>query len=226
MNDFLLNNLTDLADLNFKVVLLNNLVTVATSVFIMLTYRITYTGTAYSKKFNVSLGMMTIVTTFIMSVISNNIALSLGMVGALSIIRFRTAVKDVRDTTFIFWGIAVGISCGVSQYLLAAITSVVIFIFLMVFGYINDDEKITLVVLTKTGSQNAVQTAMEKYFGSSAKQKMKNADKQSCELVYETNKKALEKLKKENQMDIVDRLLKIDGVINVNQSNQSEDISR
>ena len=226
MNDFLVNNLTNLADLNIKVVLLNNLVTVVTSIFIMLTYRITYTGTAYSKKFNVSLGMMTIVTTFIMSVISNNIALSLGMVGALSIIRFRTAVKDVRDTTFIFWGIAVGISCGVSQYMLAAITSVVIFVFLLVFGYINDDEKITLVILTKIGSQSAVQTAMEKYFGSNARQKMKNADKESCELVYETNKKALDKMKSESQMDIVERLLKIEGVVNVNQSSQSEDISR
>ena len=57
----------------------------------MFTYRITYSGTAYSRKFNISLGMMTIVTTLIMSVISSNIALSLGMVGALSIIRFRTA---------------------------------------------------------------------------------------------------------------------------------------
>ena len=66
----------------------------------------------------------------IMSIISNNIALSLGMVGALSIIRFRTAVKDVRDATYIFWAIAAGIGCGVSQYALIVIGSAFLLLFL------------------------------------------------------------------------------------------------
>ena len=63
-----------------------------------------------------------------MNVIGNNIALSLGMVGALSIVRFRTAIKDPRDTAYIFWGIAVGICCGVSDYLVAGLGSALIFV--------------------------------------------------------------------------------------------------
>ena len=104
---------------SMTVLLLNSVAALLVSCIIFLSYRLTYSGTAFSKKFMVSLGMMTLVTTIIMNVISNNVALSLGMVGALSIIRFRTAVKDVRDATYIFWCIAVGICCGVGDYLVA-----------------------------------------------------------------------------------------------------------
>jgi len=79
---------------------------------IFISYWYTHVGTAYSKKFNVSLVTLTILTSTVMIVIGNNIALSLGMVGALSIVRFRTAIKDSRDTTYIFWAIIVGISTG------------------------------------------------------------------------------------------------------------------
>lgn len=226
MNDFLLSSVTNLADLSLKTILLNNAVTVVITAFIMITYRITYTGAAYSKKFNVSLGMMTIITTFIMSVISNNIALSLGMVGALSIVRFRTAVKDVRDTTFIFWGIAVGISCGVSQYMLAAITSVVVFIFLLILGQSKPEGKITLIVSCQPDAQNRVNNAVDKYFEGMAEQKMKNADHESCEIIYEIKRRSYDKVMAVNQADIVERLLKVEGVLNVNQTHQAEDISR
>ena len=67
-----------------------------------------------------------------MTVIGNNIALSLGMVGALSIVRFRTAIKDSRDTTYIFWTIIVGICCGVGDYVVACVGSGVVFLVLLV----------------------------------------------------------------------------------------------
>lgn len=226
MNEFLLNSVTNIANLKLETILLNNAVTIIISAFIMITYKITYKGAAYSKKFNVSLGMMTIITTFIMSVISNNIALSLGMVGALSIVRFRTAVKDVRDTTYIFWAIAVGISCGVSQYMLAAITSVVIFVFLIVMGQTKPDGKITVIVSCQLDAQNKVKSAINKHFEGSAIQKMKNADRESCEMIYEIKRHIYEKISITNQADIVERLLNIDGVINVSQTHQAEDIVR
>ncbi len=226
MNDFLLSSVTSLADLSLRTILLNNAVTVVISAFIMITYKITYSGAAYSKKFNVSLGMMTIITTFIMSVISNNIALSLGMVGALSIIRFRTAVKDVRDTTYIFWGIAVGISCGVSQYLLAAITSVVLFLYLIIMGQTKPDGKVTVIVSCLPETQNKVHSAIDKHFEGLAIQKMKNSDRESCEMIYEIKRRAYDRVNSENQADVVQKLLKIEGVLNVSQTHQSEDISR
>ena len=76
-------------------------------------YYVAHAGTVYSRKFNVSLVVLTVLTSTVMTVIGNNIALSLGMVGALSIVRFRTAIKDSRDTVYIFWCIVAGIACGV-----------------------------------------------------------------------------------------------------------------
>lgn len=72
---------------------------------------------------------MTVLTTTVMTVIGNNIALSLGMVGALSIVRFRTAIKDSRDTVYIFWTVIVGICCGVGDYLVASAGSVLVVYF-------------------------------------------------------------------------------------------------
>ena len=112
MREFILENLMDAQGLNLLQIVLNNVVAMAGAFFLMFVYKITYSGAAYSRKFNVSLGMIVIVTTTIMCVIGNNVALSLGMVGALSIIRFRTAVKDARDAVINFWAQALGIGCG------------------------------------------------------------------------------------------------------------------
>ena len=97
MREFIVENLTNTEALSVTVILMNNIIALIVSFFIMFTYKISYVGSAYSRKFNISIGTITMITAMIMSIISNNIALSLGMVGALSIIRFRTAVKDVRD---------------------------------------------------------------------------------------------------------------------------------
>ena len=88
--------------LTLQDMILNFLVAAALGAVIYLSYRISHSGASYSARFNVSLLMLTLVTTLVMNVIGNNIALSLGMVGALSIVRFRTAIKDPRDTAYIF----------------------------------------------------------------------------------------------------------------------------
>ena len=134
MREFIVENLTNTEALSVTVILMNNVIALIVAFFIMFTYKISYAGPAYSRKFNISIGSITIITAMIMSIISNNIALSLGMVGALSIIRFRTAVKDVRDATYIFWAIAAGIGCGVSQYVLIVIGSAFLLLFLPSLG--------------------------------------------------------------------------------------------
>lgn len=226
MNEFILENLTNMQELNIKIVMLNNLVSLLLSFFIMFLYRVTYSGAAYSRKFNVSLGMITLITTLIMSVISNNIALSLGMVGALSILRFRTAVKDVRDATFIFWCIAVGIGCGVSQYMLVAISSATIVIFLLVMRQVVPDNKQLLIVRGKIAAQNKVEAAVDSYFGKSAHRTMKNASSGTCELVYSISDGSLKKAHKKHMVDIVEVLIKIEDVVNVNLVEQIDDIGR
>ena len=87
----------------------------ACALIIMLTYRLFYRGACYSANFNILLALTSLVTT----TISANIVLSLGMVGALSIVRFRAAVKDPLDVGFLFWSVAVGITCGAGLYLFA-----------------------------------------------------------------------------------------------------------
>ena len=82
------------------------------SLFIVFIYRVTYAGVNFSSSFAGCLMMLSMVTTVVILVISSNVVLSLGMVGALSIVRFRTAVKEATDTAFLFWAIATGILCG------------------------------------------------------------------------------------------------------------------
>jgi len=95
-----------------------------TGMVIYLTYYVTSEKIAYNRKFNWSLVTVLLVTIIVMLMISSNIAISLGMVGALSIVRFRTAVKDSRDTIFIFWAIAEGL-CTSSQNYRLTFTSVI-----------------------------------------------------------------------------------------------------
>jgi len=96
------------------------------SLFILFIYRVTYGGVSYSQSFAACLVMLTMVTTVVILVISSNVVLSLGMVGALSIVRFRTAVKDAKDTAFLFWGIATGIICGAGYVSISVISTLLL----------------------------------------------------------------------------------------------------
>lgn len=87
--------------------------------FIYLVYKKTYSGVMYNRNFSITLIMTALIVTGIMMTITGNLALSLGMVGALSIIRFRTAIKDPKDVTFLFWAVSIGIMNGVAFYQLS-----------------------------------------------------------------------------------------------------------
>lgn len=225
MKDFLMDNFTNVATSDFSTIVMNNIVAIIISLFILFIYHITYSGTAYSKKFNISLGMMTIVTALIMNVISSNIALSLGMVGALSIIRFRTAVKDVRDATFIFWAIAVGICCGVSQYLPAAIGSVTISFFLLAMKQTNKNENFLIIIRSSSEAQNKVEAAIEQYFSKAPHLRVRNTTKDYGDLIYEVSGREIHRASKKSKASISERLFKIDGIISVDLVEQADDIS-
>lgn len=96
-----------------------------TGVLISLVYKITYRGVLYSPQFSMVLIMLTLVTAPVVMAIGSNVALSMGMVGALSIVRFRTAIKEPMDLMFLFWSISVGIICGAGLAQVAVILSVV-----------------------------------------------------------------------------------------------------
>lgn len=101
----------------------NIVMTLLLALVIYWIYKKTFTGVLYSKNFNITLVLVSLVTCVIVMVISGNIALALGMVGALSIVRFRAAVKDPKDIAFLFWSITNGIVCGAGAYKLAVISA-------------------------------------------------------------------------------------------------------
>ena len=109
------------------------LLSFAIGLFIFFVYKKTFVGVMYSASFGVSIMAMTLITTFIILAVTSNIILSLGMVGALSIVRFRTAVKEPLDIAFLFWAISVGIVIGAGLIPLGVIGSIFIGIVLLVF---------------------------------------------------------------------------------------------
>jgi hypothetical protein len=96
--------------------LANLVVALFCGIFISILYRITYRGISYSGGYVISLIMLTLITALVIMVIGNNLARAFGLVGAMSIIRFRTAVKDTQDIMFIFFALAVGLACGAGMY--------------------------------------------------------------------------------------------------------------
>lgn len=119
-------------DLSPLQLLLGLVLAFAVGLFIFYIYKRTFNGVLYSRNFNVSLVLLTLVSTMIIRCITSNLALSLGMVGALSIVRFRTAVKDPMDTVFMFWAVGVGIMFGAGFYTMGLVGSAIIGIFLFI----------------------------------------------------------------------------------------------
>ncbi|AHF08809.1 MULTISPECIES: DUF4956 domain-containing protein [Dehalobacter] len=133
--DIFKNNFLENAVTNFSIVdvAITLLISFLLGLFIYAVYKKTFNGVMYSRNFNVSLVGMAMITTLIIMGVTSNIVLSLGMVGALSIVRFRSAIKDPMDIVFIFWAIAAGIVSGAGQYLLAISGSIVVGIMLIIF---------------------------------------------------------------------------------------------
>lgn len=146
-----------------QTVLLVLLVAFLVSLIIYLTYKNTYTGVLYNPRFNVSLIMITMITTMVMVVIGSNISVSLGMVGALSIIRFRTAVKDPRDTAFIFWCVVSGLACGTQNYTIVIVGSVFICLILFLFKkFTTKNNKYVLIIKGKSFDLKEVEKTIDK----------------------------------------------------------------
>ncbi len=137
------------------------LVALGVSLFIFLVYRLTFRGVQYSTSFNVSLVLMTLITSFVILTISSNVVLSLGMVGALSIVRFRTAVKDPMDIVFMFWAIGAGITAGAGVYSVALVSSAAIGLVLLAFSRVRlVSSEYVLVVRYDAAAEERVRDAL------------------------------------------------------------------
>lgn len=133
--------------------------------FIFMVYKKTFNGVMYSSSFGVTLIAMTMITTIVILAVTSNVVLSLGMVGALSIVRFRTAVKDPMDLAFLFWSISVGIICGAGLAQVAVILSVVITVGILVLDQmpVAKAPMILVVNANNLDAEEAIVEAVKKY---------------------------------------------------------------
>lgn len=156
----------------------------ALSVFIVFIYRMTYAGVNYSRGFVGTLMMLSMVTTVVILVISSNVVLSLGMVGALSIVRFRTAVKEATDTAFLFWAIATGIICGAGYVTISILATLLLgLLFVGVHAFTKQQKTGSYLVVVRCSSSESAEYTLRKLPGYRLKNKSITAD--LTELVVE-----------------------------------------
>lgn len=174
--------------------------------FIFLVYKKTFSGVMYSSSFGVTLIALTMITTLVILAVTSNVVLSLGMVGALSIVRFRTAIKEPLDIAFLFWSIAVGIVLAAGMIPLAVIGSVVIGIVLLVF--VNRKSHSNPYIVVMQCSDRESEHRAKTYLDTQVQRcvvKSKTVQKGSIELNMEI------RLKDDNT-DFVNTLSEIEGI--------------
>lgn len=175
--------------------------------FIVFIYRKTYTGVVYSKSFSLCIILLSMVTAMIIRTISSNLALSLGMVGALSIVRFRTAIKEPVDTGFMFWGITAGIMSGAGLYLISVLASLLLGL-LYVISYsmgFKLNTNYLLIIRYNINSDEKVEELLKDI--NNKKLKSKTISKDSIELTFEVELK-------NNSEEIIDKFKNVEGIFN------------
>ncbi len=192
--------------------LLSLLIAFVIAIFIIYVYRKTYTGVVYSKAFSLCILMLAMVTAMIIRTISSNIALSLGMVGALSIVRFRTAVKEPVDTGFMFWGISAGIMTGAGLYVPAMVASLgigVLYFITYLMGF-KVSNRYLLVLKYKSSAHEEVLSKIKKLKKCKIRSKSiyDNVIELSLEVDIKDNNGKLE------STSVVDQFEGVNGVIN------------
>ncbi len=178
----------------------------AIGMFIFLVYKKTYQGVMYSSSFGVTLVALTMITTLVILAVTSNVVLSLGMVGALSIVRFRTAIKEPLDIAFLFWSIAVGIVLAAGIIPLAVFGSIIIGVILIVF--VNKKTSLMPYIIVLSCAGHDAETKANDFIRSKVNRfvvKSKSVQKGNIELNIEI------RLKDDNT-DFVNELADMDGI--------------
>jgi len=180
----------------------------ALALYIFFVYRIMTRKTFYSKNFNISLAGITVITSALILTMQSSVVLSLGMVGALSIVRFRTAIKDPMDLMFLFWSISVGIICGAGLAQVAIILSIVVTVGIFILNQfpIAKAPMILVVNATKTDAEESVLKVVGEYTKHSSV-KSRNMTPSSLDLVIE--------LRVIKGNELVKQIMEIEGITSV-----------
>ena len=165
-------------------------VTALIALYIFVIYRVVTRKTFYSKTFNISLTALAVITAAIILAMQSNLVISLGMVGALSIIRFRTAIKDPMDLVFLFWSISIGIICGAGLYEIAVLTSLLVTVGIIALDLLPTSKAPMMLVVnaTELEAENAVLEAV-KADGKVCKVKSRNYTEGHLDLIIEVRVK-------------------------------------
>ncbi len=173
--------------------------------FVFFIYKKTFGGVLYSRSFNLSLILLTMVTSLVLLLINNNLTMSLGMVGALSIVRFRTAVKDPMDTVFIFWAVGEGMALGAQFFDVALIGALVIGLVMVLLTSfkVRSSMPYLLILHYHEGANGPVKALLKQL--PRCRLKSKTVQRDGVELTMEVRLR-------EEETSVVDKFLRIDGV--------------
>lgn len=210
---------TNSANLGIKAIGITMLAGLAIGILIFATYYLTYRGVAYNAKFNISLLIILLISVVIMLMISSNIVISLGMVGALSIVRFRTAIKDSRDTVFIFWAIAEGLCVGSNNFKLAMISSLFIAIVLLLTGF-SLKIKTKYILIVRNNGELIDCKQLHEFLDSYVKNyklRTVSKDAENQEFIFEV------KIKDKMLVELLDALQVVKGVKTINWVSETGD---
>ena len=188
------------------------------ALYIFLVYRLITRKTFYSKNFNVSLAAITVITAALILTMQSSVVLSLGMVGALSIVRFRTAVKDPMDLVFLFWSISVGIICGAGIAQVAVILSIVVTLVILVLDQMPV-AKAPMILVVNAADLEAEDTVEQivKQYSRSFSVKSRNLTAQSLDLVIE--------LRTAQGKELVKRIMGLQGILSVSLLSHDGEVS-
>lgn len=194
------------------------------ALYIYLIYKLVTRSAFYSRDFNKSLAMLPVITAGILLAMQSSFVISLGSVGALSIVRFRTAIKDSRDTVYIFWSIIVGICCGVGDYAVACIGSAVTFAVILLLGCIKSDNRMLLIIRAHRSKQEPIKAQVYKLFRAKATLRVENTTEDTVELIYEITQKLLRRAE-QTTPDIPGSIYSLGSIDYVNLVMQNDEVS-
>jgi uncharacterized membrane protein YhiD involved in acid resistance len=198
--------LDNIQSLSLPSAILSILLAMAFGSAIFLTYKLTFSGVIYSKNYSVSLIAVTVITSVIVITLATNIVLSLGMVGALSIVRFRTAIKEPMDVVYMFWAITIGIVCGAGLFIFALLAVVIVAAIFFLMHKIKDKDTQYVVVINM--DKSAFKDVQELLGQTRYILRSKTINKNDIELVIEVDTRADKNM-------FVNKLSEIENVNNV-----------
>ena len=199
--DTLAVQMSDMTPLSVVIALLAALLA---GIVIAVVYRRAYRGVLYSPSFAITLVMLTLITTPVVMCIGSNIALSMGMVGALSIVRFRTAVKDPMDTAYMYWALTTGIVLGAGLYTIALVVvlGIAIIVLLLTFVKLPSANSYLLVLHYDEAATDAIQSVLSRV--KNRRLRSKTVTQNGAEMTVE--------VRIGERQDIISQMLDIDGV--------------